>query len=460
MGRMKAVKFTAVIVVLCLLSGCADVADSVSRTVEQAGSQIERMDMEGHRGDIDYEVPVSIPKILINQVGYQPESDKTAVFRGESLPSDFLVIDAASEKVVYTGRIEAKGYNEELEEYHSYGSFSEVKTPGTYYIMADVIGMSYPFEIKENIYDDMLLHSFARYAQDSGETATDIICETLSALLLSYELYADSYTDDMNIPESGNGIPDLLDVMRKKTELLMARQNAGTGKVMEAGGKSVESAEAGLYFAAALAKFANTYKIYDAAYAELCLQSAKRAFHAIQNEMPALGQDMIYFAAAELYRATGEARYYTVLGEYASPNARQKAPLLSGFFYGDVTYLSTTYMVDTKICEALIENLMNRVERIAGDSKTKEYMTRGNKEQSNNSELLAEMEMLSVVNYIIANHEYDTVLENYLHYFLGRNTKCISYVTDAGYTPCTEEDAIMADAIMNARFLCMLSAIK
>ena len=33
------------------------------------------------------------------------------------------------------------------------------------------------------------------------------------------------------------------------------------------------------------------------------------------------------------------------------------------------------------------------------------------------------MEIIAVMNHIITNHEYATVLENHLHYLLGRNTE-------------------------------------
>lgn len=451
---MKTAKLTAAVLCLCLLSGCAGMTESVSLTAEQT----EYIETKENTENINYEVPENIPKILVNQVGYHPESDKIAVFRGENLPTSFYVINAETEAIVYTGRTEEIGYDEELAEYNSYGTFSTVKAPGKYYIMADVIGMSYPFEIREDIYEDVYAQSFRSYADDTKESETDVICETLSALLLSYELYADAYTDDMNIMESGNGIPDILDVMKKKTEQLYARYDEKTGAVSSDG--TDEDAEATLYFAAVMAKFSNTYKRYDAAYAETCRKAAGKAFTHVQNSLPEFDRDMVYFAAAELYRVTGAVKYATVLNEYASLNNRTKESDKYGFFYGDITYLSTTFKVDTKMCEKLIEALMNRVEEIAGDSKTEAYLTCGNKEQDNNEELLADMEKLSVVNYIIANHEYDTVLENHLHYFLGRNTKCLSYVENAGYTHCAEEDAILNHEVMNARFLCMLSAIR
>ena len=443
-----------------MLTGCADIFTFSEHSLEQDVEQTEHNITVNSSARLDYEVPQSIPKILVNQVGYKPGSDKIDIFRGENLPSVFYVINVETGECIYTGRIEESEYNAELEEYNSYGTFTEVTKDGKYYIMADVIGMSYPFEIREDIYETILYDAFRGYADYVEKPETYIMCEEATILLLSYELYASAYTDDMNIPESGNGIPDILDVVKKSTERLSFRQNDATGGVSAGSDMAEENAEASLYFAAVMTKFYHTYKIYDAGYADTCLRLARKAFDYAQTSFDRLDGGLVYFAATELYRATGAAKYATVLNAYSMLENREETTGVSGYFYGDVTYLSTTYPVDTKVCELVMNALRDRVEKIAGDSKDEEYLTCGNKEQDNNEELLADMMELSVVNYIIANHEYDTVLQNHLHYFLGRNTKCITYIADAGYTNCAAEDALTSNPVYNAQLIAMLNAIS
>lgn len=457
---MKITRILSVLLCLCLLTGCADLFVGNSRIPEQASGQTVKNIIEGSAADIDYEVPESVPKILINQVGYKPASDKVAVFRGENLPSVFHVIHAETGKTVYTGHIEESKYNEELDEYNSFGVFSELTESGIYYIMADVIGMSYPFAIKEDIYEDIFYDAFRQYADYIEKPETYVMCEELAVLLLSFELYGNTYTDDMNIPESGNGIPDILDLMKKTTEQLFYRYHEQTGGVSAGSDMAEENAEASLYFAAVMSKFYHTYKIYDGGYADTCLRAARKAFEYAQTSFDRLDGGIVYFAAAELYRATGAAKYAAVLDAYCMAESRTETTGTSKYFFGDVTYLSTTFRVDTKVCERLMNALRERVEKIAGDSKAEEYLTCGTKAQDNNEELLADMMELSVVNYIIANHEYDTVLQNHLHYFLGRNTKCISYVENAGYVYCAKEESLLNDAVQNAQFIAMLSAIR
>ena len=67
-----------------------------------------------------------------------------------------------------------------------------------------------------------------------------------------------------------------------------------------------------------------------------------------------------------------------------------------------------------------------------------------------------------MVDHIITNHEYTTVLENHLHYFLGRNPEAISYVDGAGkksYQEIDEKLGIMNQVNLDAELILMMSAV-
>ena len=51
--------------------------------------------------NLSYEVPVQRPNVMVDQVGYETDSEKTVVFRGEDLPKSFYVCDLESGNVVY-----------------------------------------------------------------------------------------------------------------------------------------------------------------------------------------------------------------------------------------------------------------------------------------------------------------------------------------------------------------------
>lgn len=105
-----------------LLMGCAYASEFPFDT-QQKGADGEFATL-GLTPEFDYEVPVSLPSILVDQVGYDPESKKIAVFQGELLPDTFTVTDADSGEAVYTAKIAQKGYNKKENTFISYGDFT------------------------------------------------------------------------------------------------------------------------------------------------------------------------------------------------------------------------------------------------------------------------------------------------------------------------------------------------
>ena len=126
-------------VILCLLclpflmTGCAV---EESKVIQTTNGMMMGMEPEAV---IEYIVPNSAPGILINQAGYEPGSNKVAVFRGEELPETFRVYHAETKQEVYVGEVEEKGYDEVTGERIAHGSFSDIETPGEYYIEADIL---------------------------------------------------------------------------------------------------------------------------------------------------------------------------------------------------------------------------------------------------------------------------------------------------------------------------------
>lgn len=498
------------------LSACAEL-DTSSVTGNKKTQEDEIVSL-GLTPEFDYEVPESIPDIMVNQVGYALNSNKVAVFRGETLPDTYDLVNAKTREIVYTGEIEAKGYNEATQENISYGDFTEYTVPGTYYLQADIIGQSYLFTIEENPYDDIFTEALKQYyynrccltlstdlAKEAAHNAChtkaaqlkedvtvqidvpggwhidakgnrDVIegCQAVNNLLLAYELYGSIFTDEIGIPESGNGIPDVLDEVKYEIDWLLKMQDNTSGAVYSA--VSVidnPDADYWLYiepvtmnatiqFAASMAKFSYLYQSYDRDFATQCIRAADRAYRYVEQYPENVPQEEYFHAAAELYRATGASGYHAALSRYLS---RENAPDINNdyVFWGCVTYLSTKQKVDINLCEMVISNLLSDVEKISRNSKSSKYLTEGNAEQSNNSELLQKMARLAVVDHIITNHEYMMVLENHLHYFLGRNAQSISYIGSAGSRNDKTADgkiSIMKQMDLNAQLILFMSVIE
>ena len=227
--------------------------------------------------------------IVVDQFGYRPGSEKIAVIRSpvngydadESFApgSVYRLMDAVADTSVFEaapvawngGRTDASSGDKAW-----WFDFSSVTRPGTYYVRdveQDV--RSDVFVIRDSVYRDVLVQTVrmlyyqrdgcakdAAYAGadwadgaahmrsnqgpgckqyngtatrdlhggwwDAGDQnkytnwANDYVIE----LLYAYAENPSAFTDDTNIPESGNGIPDLLDEVKFELDWLVRMQNA------------------------------------------------------------------------------------------------------------------------------------------------------------------------------------------------------------------------------------------
>jgi len=529
---MKDRKYLKIIMSLLLLvvvgfSGCVgDTPEDVDVVVESSEHQFESLMGEA---EINFVLPTSVPNIKVNQLGYLPDSVKMAILRGENLPDEFRIIDE-KQQTVYTGKIEGRGYNSVTDEYISYGFFTDFDVPGTYSIEAQIVGRSYSFRIDEGLYDPVFIAAGRQYylnrcgislteefagrrVQSACHTARvelredatvtldvsggwhqdssgskDVVtaCNVINLLLLAYELNGEQYSDETNIPESGNQIPDILDEIRYAIDWLIKMQDSTTGAVYS--GVSVFpsttgdsysayvepiSVEATKLFCATMAKFSYLYQDFDTAYATVCLQAADRAWRYLNRNHRDLLDENYFFAAAEMYRASGFHTYHNIVVQYLNSaeylelfDARNKDSTWGNrqetIMMGAITYLLTRKRVDRTLCGEVMKNIMLIAEEISTRVRISQYLTYGNQKQDNNNELLADMFYLTIINNIIPNHEYGTIIENHLHYFMGRNSAGISYIDDVGalnYKVLDTRLGIMNQIESNAKLIFMVSEI-
>lgn len=508
--------FLTLTLMMTTITGCGIMEDFPGDALI-GGEETDDFTSLGLSPEFDYEVPESLPSILVDQVGYARGSSKIAMINGELLPDTFAVVDAKTGREVYTGPIEQKGFDEAIGAHISYADFTDFNTPGAYYIQASSIGQSYVFEISEEPYGALFNKVFKQYyynrcgltlsAELAGEAAHNAChsreaqmkeeamikqdvsggwhvdeigsrdvakgCQTVNSLLLAYELYPEAFGDDMSIPESGNGIPDVLDEVKYEVDWLIKMQDAKSGAVY-ASVSSVDNKTAGyilyidgitmdatIHFAATMAKFSYLYQSYDREFATLCLKASDRAYRYAEKYLADVSQEQYFFAAAELYRATGGYQYHNVVKNYLTQN--REPDMEDDFaFWGCVTYLSTKQKVDVNLCSNVIQDLMRKVENISYASKGSKLLVETDEKQVGHAALLRNMTRLAVVDHIITNHEYATVLENHLHYMLGRNLQSISYLDGVGgrnYRDIDESLGIMKQVDLNAELLLLFAAI-
>jgi endoglucanase len=327
--------------------------------------------------------------IRINQVGYYSSAPK--VFVAVDAGTDQFELIAENRETVFAGTLSDAVFWESSGENVRRGDFSEFTSPGSYRIRIAGAGESHPFVIGESIYDEAakaalksnyfqrcsmpieetfggkfarpaghpdtncLYHPSTGYESggktspggwyDAGDYGKYIVNAGISVgtMLVLQELYPQSYGDQsLNIPESGNGINDLMDEMRYETDWMLTMQDTDggvfhklttlqfTGFVMPHEtteqryfiGKSTAAA---LNLAAVMAMMKRLYAGIDQAYAEICLAAAEKAWNwAVDHpeeyfsnpsdvSTGAYGdtelQEEFFWAAAELYITTGNEDY-------------------------------------------------------------------------------------------------------------------------------------------------------
>ena len=322
------------------------------------------------------------PDININQVGYKPESKKTAVFRNVSGQKEFSVINAVTKQTVYTGPLSSALSNSSANETNYQGDFSSVKDAGTYYISCSGLEDSYTFTIGDTVYNNLLDESVRMlYLQRCGTQINDskfghAACHTdmatvygtnnkidvsggwhdagdygrytvaaakaVADLLYAYDADPSAYSDNIGIPESNNGTPDILDEVRYELEWMLKMQAPSGGAyhkvscatfpayVMPQAEKdplivTPVSSTATADFCASMALAYEFYKDIDGNFADKCLTAAKKAWDYLQANPQfdfknpsdiVTGEygdktdvDERYWAAAQMYRATGDSKY-------------------------------------------------------------------------------------------------------------------------------------------------------
>lgn len=442
---------------------------------------------------------MELPNVNISQVGYLPMQQKKATLRGDEIGETFEIIDVATNESVYSGTIGEAVENASSKEKCAVVDFSDFTTEGTYKISAEGCGESYEFKIASDVFDELLddtlrMMYLQRCGQElSGDLAGDYahpVChgegaviygtdtaldvsggwhdagdygryvvsgaKTVADLLLAYESYPEAFDDDLNIPESGNGIPDILDEVKYELDWLFKMQTADGGVYHKVTGKnfpgsvmpqeeteqlviSPVSNTATGDFAAVMAMAADTYKDIDAAYADACLKAAEKAMEYLRANRDAAGfknpadvvtgeypdencSDEYFWALAQLYKTTKDAAYEEEL------NACDMTQVPGGFGWEGVGYygMYACLSCDSQQLREAAKEILNKTvtsmstERDAYASTIEDaYPWGSNMTIANNGMLYLMMEM-------------GDEASSQLSYLLGNNANSYCFVTGYG----------------------------
>ncbi len=461
-------------------------------------------------------------EIKLNQIGFYPGSPKIAVVPGNP-QGNFQVVRAETGEVVYEAELSWPVHWEFSDETVAKADFSDLTQPGKYYVVHEEAGRSYEFEISDEIFRDLskavikayyfnrasaelkeehagmwarpmghnddvaYIHASASTEKrpegtvisspkgwyDAGDYNKYAVNSGISTftLMAAYEHFPEYYQNlELNIPETGNGIPDLLDEIRWNLDWLLTIQDPEDGGVYhkltslnfsgvvmphedDAARYAVMKSTAGtLNFAAVMATASRIYEKYDPEFAGEALAAAEFAW-----EWAAANPDVFYeqpedvrtgaygdrdlddefdWAAAELYITTGNDAYWHARNfdeiSVGVPGWRYVRPLawISLAHHRDqLTDAADPELIKQRMIEQGDE-LLEEYERSAYGVTTGRYdndfVWGSNGVIGNHSLMLLQAYRLN------GSEDYLNAARANLDYILGRNATGYSFVTGYG----------------------------
>ncbi|MBQ4899142.1 glycoside hydrolase family 9 protein [Paenibacillus sp. Marseille-P2973] len=314
-------------------------------------------------------------------------------------------------------------------------------------------------------------HDAGDYGQYTGPGA-----KAVADLLLAFELNPQAFRSPLPIPETDGITPDVLHECRYELEWLFKMQDDRTGgafhklttKQFPALNVMPEDDLADLYFlpvsatatgclAGVMAMASRVYRPFDEVFADRCLEAAKRAWQWLLDhpEVPGFKNpqdigtgeygdeqdlDERYWAAAELFRTTGDETYHThfkALAAQQFPKYELGWADMGG--YGTFAYLlQDSAKGDNALLNWLKDGLLEEADKLAAISTADGYgisLTSADYIWGSNMVVMNRAMLLLIAYHLSGNDKYEAMALDHIHYLMGRNPLDISYVTGYGDRP-------------------------
>mgnify|MGYP002402498946 FL=1 len=299
--------------------------------------------------------------------------------------------------------------------------------------------------------------------------------KAVADLLLAYECYPAAFAAAVPLPETDGVMPDVLHECRYELEWIQRMLDTESGGVFhklttlrfpapdtmpeednEELYVSPVSAAATGCFAGIMAMAARVYERFDAKFASECKIAAERAWDWLVRhpEVPGFRNppeivtgeygdeqdaDERYWAAAELYRMTGEEQYHEAflqLAELAFDKNELGWADMGG--YGTISYLLSERAKDERLTERLRAGLLSHAEQLAAVSRVDGFGISLRPDQykwGSNMLVLNHSMLLLLADRVAGTTAYESLVLNHIHYLFGMNAVGISYVTGCGSRP-------------------------
>ena len=465
--------------------------------------------------------------IKVDQIGYLPNAPKLAFVVSDKPASEFLLRKAEDSSIVFRGRLSPPVDDADSGERVHVADFSLFRTEGRFFLEVADVGNSWSFAIGPSVYARafyLTMRSFygqrcgtavdlgpefpnfkhaachltaayhftsgkrgplapAKGWHDAGDYGRYVVNSGISTgeLLWTWELFGKRLKHvSLDIPESNNATPDILDEVRWNLEWMLTMQDHDGGVwhkqtserfadfvmpendtlvsyVIGTGQEPYKSSTATADFAAVMAIAARVYQPFDREYAQKCLAAATKAWTWLQKHPKVVfrnadgvltgeygdnnPRDEILWAAAELWRTTKQKQYESYfLNHYSShlPSLGAGAPA-----WPQLGPLALW----TYVLEGTANNDAARTIRQASLKAADEIVVRTNKNAYRHS--LRTNDYVWGSNGVVANYGVQLLIANALkpntpyvesaldnlHYLFGRNTFSLSWVTQLGDNP-------------------------
>jgi len=462
--------------------------------------------------------------IRLNQLGYQPTARKLAVVPASD-NTEFLVLKAEDGSPVLKGMLSGSQKWAFSDEYVQLADFSSLTAEGQYVVRVVGIGQSYPFDVASDVLSDVhdaALKSFylnrsgidieiqyggvhARAAghpdtqvkvhasaatsdrpegfvlsspkgwYDAGDYGKYIVNSGISTytLLSSYQHFSEYYqTLELSIPESENGVPDILDEIKWNLDWMESMQDSDGGvyhKLTALGFSAIDvmpeneasqryvigkSVTAALDYAAVMAVASRVYSEFNDAFSgvsERYKQNALRAYRWARQNPSSLYQqpndvstgaygdrdanDEFSWAAAELFLTTEDTVFLDDFLKYdANPGSNLSWSTVDALGYISLANSGRKLLGDERfaqVVERLVQAANMQLELfetsaydVAMDSS--DFVWGGNSNVLNNGFVLWQAYRLT------KEKKYRDAALSTVDYVLGKNATGYSFVTGYG----------------------------
>ena len=428
----RKIRLIFILALLSLMVGCGKTQNDENEP--QPENTIATL---GYTPVFDYEVLPQKSSLVVDKVGYYPGDKKVTYILKDISSLEFKIIDVNTDKEVYEGqfsRIESEVGNQTG---FYLGDFSSLSKAGRYRVFQKDLGYSEEFVVSNNVYDGSITDINARIIKHNFRTTSEL-SYTLANLFLTYEFYGKIFPNDAYVKylvklllqeqmDSGAVYENMLSEREIKQNEEYIRNSVG----LPPAGAGI-SLSATAEFAGVMAKYYSDFASNDTEFADECLRAALKAFGYTDQYRDNVSSDSYYYAASELYRATGNYKFRTAIALYDSLDESLRTCSDKDYtMLGDIAYLMTSYKTDYNRCDGLMSRYFDDVLKISDITDRQHFYVQADIEGLEMDDVLNNMMKLGLVSFIISGREYSSIQSNYLHYLLGANPDNINYLSQS-----------------------------